>query len=166
MVPRVANLAHSIRAARRNIGAYLRTALHQEWFSQGIGMGYCYEGSPLIVADGTPRPHDDPTRYIQTSRPGHRAPHAWLADGRSTLDLFGEGFVLLSFGADVPEYASLAAAAASVGLPLRTVNIVQPEIGVLYERRLVLVRPDGMVAWRGDALPGDVEGLVATVRGL
>ena len=33
--------------------------------------------------------------YEQTSRPGARAPHVWLPDGRSTLDLFGRGFTLL-----------------------------------------------------------------------
>ncbi len=32
------------------------------------------------------------TTYVPTARPGHRAPHALLADGRSTLDLFGRGF--------------------------------------------------------------------------
>jgi hypothetical protein len=35
----------------------------------------------------------------------------------------------------------------------------------LYERRLVLVRPDGMVAWRADSLPDDASLLVATVTG-
>jgi hypothetical protein len=29
----------------------------------------------------------------------------------------------------------------------------------------VLVRPDGQVAWRGDALPEDVRTLIDTVRG-
>ena len=37
-------------------------------------------------------------RYVPTARPGSRAPHVWLADGRSTLDLFGRGFVLLRLG--------------------------------------------------------------------
>src|SRR5207245_7073121 len=41
-------------ATRRNIGARISTALKQEWVSHGIGMGYRYEGSPIIVPDGTP----------------------------------------------------------------------------------------------------------------
>lgn len=152
-------------AARRNIGNFLRSALHQEWFSQGIGMGYRYEHSPIIVPDGTAEPPDEPTRYLQTARPGHRAPHAWLADGRSTLDLFGRGFVLLRLGSDAPDAAPVQDAAARARLPLRVVAIAQPEVAVLYERALVLVRPDGMVAWRGDLLPPDCGALVDTVRG-
>jgi hypothetical protein len=45
------------------------------------------------------------------------------------------------------------------------VSIDDPAIARLYERSLVLVRPDGMVAWRGDALPGDVAALVAKLSG-
>ena len=37
--------------------------------------------------------------------------------------------------------------------------------GALYERRLVLVRPDGHVAWRADALPEDAGRIVDVVRG-
>ena len=152
-------------AARRNIGSYLRSALHQEWFSQGIAYGYSYDMSPLVESDGTPRPHDDATRYIQTARSGHRAPHAWLTDGRSTIDLFGKGFVLLRFDDSLDESSPLVAAAAQKGVPLSTVHIDQPEIAVLYERKYVLVRPDGMVAWRDDNWPSDALALIDRIRG-
>jgi hypothetical protein len=33
--------------------------------------------------------------------------------------------------------------------------IADPAIGALHERRLVLVRPDGHMAWRSNALPAD-----------
>ena len=91
----------------------------------------------------------------QSSHPGGRAPHAWLADGRSTLDLFGRGFTLLRFGRTRRTPAPLAAAAGARGVPLDVVAVDEPGIGALYERKLVLVRPDGHVAWRGDALPAD-----------
>src|SRR5262249_44129670 len=35
----------------------------------------------------------------------------------------------------------------------------------LYEKRLVLVRPDGHVAWRGDASPLDAAAVIDRVRG-
>ena len=135
---------------RARIGAQMSASLTEEWHSLGIGLGYRYEGSPVIVPDGTPAPPDEVSVYVQTSRPGHRAPHAVLPDGRSTIDLFGHGFVLLDFGATPHDVAHFAQAAASTATPLEVVPIADPAIARLYERRLVLVRPDGHVAWRSD----------------
>jgi 2-polyprenyl-6-methoxyphenol hydroxylase-like FAD-dependent oxidoreductase len=152
-------------AARRNIGNLMQVGLHQEWYSQGVALGYRYDDSPVIVPDGTPPTADHPSFYLPTARPGHRAPHAWLADGRSVIDLFGRGFVLLDFGAPAAATQALAEAARSAGVPLRVEPIDQPEIRALYQRALVLVRPDGHVAWRGDAAPEDARGLFDRVRG-
>jgi hypothetical protein len=54
---------------------------------------------------------------------------------------------------------------AARGVPLNTVNIADPAIAALYERVLVLVRPDGHVAWRGDRPPIDPLAIVDHVRG-
>ena len=152
-------------ACRADIGRRLVESLHGEWHSLGIDLGYRYEGSPIIVADGTPPTPDETSTYLPTARPGHRAPHAWLGDGRSTLDLFGQGFTLLRFGVPNDASAALERAAGKVGVPLRTVDVAETEIAALYERKLVLVRPDGQVAWRGDSLPGDCGALIDAVRG-
>ena len=61
-------------------------------------------GSTICIADGSPEVADDPETYRPSARPGMRAPHAWLKAGRSTLDLFGKGFILLCFG-DAPQAA-------------------------------------------------------------
>jgi 2-polyprenyl-6-methoxyphenol hydroxylase-like FAD-dependent oxidoreductase len=151
--------------ARREYGARYTEMMKREWFSIGIHLGYVYEGSPIVVADGTPLPPDEVQRYVQTARPGSRAPHVWLKEGESTLDLFGRGFVLLRFGAAPPSVDALAAAAAKAGLPLEVVDIEDAEAARVYERRLVLVRPDGQVAWRGDRLADDAAALIDTVRG-
>ena len=50
-------------------------------------------------------------------------------------------------------------------VPLTVATITDPAIGQLYERRLVLVRPDGHVAWRSDELPADPLALADRVRG-
>ena len=51
------------------------------------------------------------------------------------------------------------------GVPFTVETIDNPEIAALYERTLVLVRPDGHVAWRADELPVDPLALVDRVRG-
>ena len=152
-------------ACRKEVGRRLVASLHGEWNSTGIDLGFRYEGSPIIVPDGTPPTPDQPSEYIPTSRPGHRAPHAWLNDGRSTLDLFGRDFVLLRFGGASADTQALERAARRVKLPLQTIDVREPHIADLYARALVLVRPDGQVAWRGDMLPEHCESLIDTVRG-
>ena len=144
-------------AKRAELGKQFVAATRAEWESWGVQFGYRYDPSPLCVADGTAAPPDDPMTYIQTARPGSRAPHAWIAPGKSTLDLFGNGFTLLDFGAD--------ARAAGSPVPVQRVAIDDPAIAALYGARLVLVRPDGHVAWRGDAMPGDGMALLDHVRG-
>ena len=152
-------------AQRQALGEKISASLQQEWHTLGIAMGYSYAGSPVIIDDGSPAPPDDPSRYIQTARPGHRAPHHWLENGNSTIDLFGRGFVLLSFGSDGPDPEAFKRAARKVGMPLECVTIADPSVHHLYERRLVLVRPDGMVAWRADFPPADVASLLKRVCG-
>jgi 2-polyprenyl-6-methoxyphenol hydroxylase-like FAD-dependent oxidoreductase len=152
-------------AARREYGERYTQMMRREWFSIGVHLGYVYEGSPIVVPDGTPRPPLQTSSYTPTARPGSRAPHAWIADDVSILDHFGKGFVLLRFGEPPAECEALMQAAAAVGLPLTIVRIDDEAAARLYERRLVLVRPDGQVAWRGDALPDDVTTLVDTIRG-
>jgi hypothetical protein len=49
-------------------------------------------------------------------------------------------------------------------MPLEVKLLEEPGVCKLYERKLVLVRPDGHVAWRGDALP-DADEIVARLSG-
>jgi len=148
---------------RRAVGTRLKASLREEWECLGVMLGYRYDASPICIPDGSPPPPDPVSEYIPTARPGSRAPHAWLPDGRSTLDLFGCGFVLLRFGA--VDVGDIVAAARRAKLPLTVVDIDTPEIVTLYQRRLVLVRPDGHVAWRADAAPDDAGHLLDVVRG-
>jgi hypothetical protein len=50
-------------------------------------------------------------------------------------------------------------------MPLDVCDVDEPEAAALYERRLVLVRPDGHVAWRADGIPHDAGAIVDRVRG-
>ena len=115
--------------------------------------------------DGDEAPQSSVSEYRPTTAPGSRAPHAFLSDGRSTLDLFGKGFTLLRLGADAPHPSGLERAFGERRVPLTIVSIADPAIGTLYERALVLVRPDGHVAWRGDREPDDPGMVVDHIRG-
>ncbi len=102
---------------------------------------------------------------MQSTFPGARAPHVQLAGGRSTLDLFGRGFVLLRLGREAPDVAPFVDAVKGSGVPFEVVLLDEPTACALYEKKLVLVRPDGHVAWRGDGLPADADEVMARVSG-
>ncbi|MFM9887803.1 MAG: FAD-dependent monooxygenase [Burkholderiales bacterium] len=144
---------------------FVENAFEREYKNEGIVLGYRYDGSPLCVPDGTPEPPNPTMSYTQTARPGARAPHAVLADGRSTIDLFGRSFVLLRLGSNAPPVDGLVHAAALRRVPLEVVALGEPHILALYEQPFVLVRPDGHVAWRGAAVPDDPLRIIDTVRG-
>ncbi|HTV37811.1 MAG TPA: FAD-dependent monooxygenase [Xanthobacteraceae bacterium] len=150
------------RLLRERLGESLTKNVGRMFRTMGMQLGYRYDSSPICVGDGV-GPPDDPERYVPSAHPGSRAPHCWLRDGRSILDLFGRGFVLLRFAA-APTTA-LEQAALARGVPLTVVDRDEPEAIALYERCLVLVRPDGHVAWRGDAVPADAAALIDRVRG-
>jgi Aromatic-ring hydroxylase, C-terminal len=134
--------------------------------SAGIELGYRYENSPLCVSDGSPAPPLDHGLYVPSTWPGVRAPHAWIADGRSTLDLFGEGFTLLDFSSKTADMSAFSAAASTTGMPLKIVTINETRVKEIYQRSLVLIRPDGHVAWRGNAAPANASDVVDRVRGV
>ncbi|MGH8670404.1 MAG: FAD-dependent monooxygenase [Burkholderiales bacterium] len=151
------------RKTREQLGQKLSVSMRNAWDNPlNTHLGYRYDASPVCVADGTPPPEPEDSRlYAQSSHPGGRAPHAWLAEGRSTLDLFGEGFTLLRFSAK----ADFSGEAQRRAIPFKVIDIEDPEIARLYERKLVLVRPDGHVAWRADAPPADPGAVLDRVRG-
>jgi 2-polyprenyl-6-methoxyphenol hydroxylase-like FAD-dependent oxidoreductase len=133
--------------------------------TDGIALGYRYDNSPIVCPDDSAATPDDPTRYVPTARPGSRAPHGWMKEGESVIDLFGRGFVLLRFGADAPDGAPIERAFRERQVPITVATIGDPAIAQAYERKLVLVRPDGHVAWRSDAMHQDPLSLADRVRG-
>ncbi len=155
------------KAARQEVGAFLAT-FGEEFASLGVQLGVRYDGSPLIMADGTP-PADDLVAYRPSGVPGGRAPHLWLGNGRgpgdSLFDRFGPGFTLLQLGPDPVDAAPFVAAAARRGLPLDVVPVPQQEALELYGRPLSLIRPDGHIAWRGQEAPADADQVLATACG-
>jgi 2-polyprenyl-6-methoxyphenol hydroxylase-like FAD-dependent oxidoreductase len=150
-------------AIRRAVGQRLVAENEKSWHPIGVHLGYIYHPSPIVIPDGTPQPADDTFGYVPSAFPGARAPHAWLAPGKSTLDLFGDNFTLLNFGDIATEAIERAASLRRV--PLIAHRIANRDAAALYQQNLVLVRPDGHVAWRGNRVPNDPAAMIDTVRG-
>jgi 2-polyprenyl-6-methoxyphenol hydroxylase-like FAD-dependent oxidoreductase len=151
---------------RERVGRTLADAMRKEWYQAGLVFGYRYDDSPICWNEGvSPAEPWDRHSYAQIVRPGARAPHAWLEDGRSTLDLFGRGFVLLRMGDDAPDASPLVEAARARGVPLFLMDLHEASVVAAYDKRLVLMRPDGHVAWCDDAPPRDALAVIDRVRG-
>ena len=149
-------------AARARTGAFF-ARFGEEFASLGIQLGARYEGSRIVVPDGTP-PKDDPTVYTPSACPGGRAPHLFLGRGDSLFDHFGLGFTLLRLGGDA-DVQPLARAAQARGIPFVSFDVPLRQGRDLYEADLALIRPDQHVAWRGSRLPDDCDALLAQVTG-
>ena len=136
-------------AERAAAGAYLDAHARLEFNIPGVTFGGRYDGSPLIVKDGSSPPPDSANAYIPTACPGGRPPHAWLADGRSLYDTFHFEWTLLALGEAPPDPAAFRDGARDMALDLTIVHHPSPQLLALYEAPLVLIRPDQVVAWRG-----------------
>jgi 2-polyprenyl-6-methoxyphenol hydroxylase-like FAD-dependent oxidoreductase len=150
--------------ARRETGDYLAD-FAPEFDSLGVQLGGRYDGSPIILSDGTSPPPDDPDNYVPSACPGGRAPHFWMPDRSSVFDHFGRGFTLLCFRDAAAETRALTAAAAKRRMPLKLIALSMPEARDLYGRDLAIIRPDQHVAWRGNRLPQDCDALIAHLTG-
>ncbi len=144
-------------------GAKLRAAaaIHygnhgrSEFNIPGITFGTRYDDSPIVLCDGTMPPPDQANVYEPTACPGGRAPHIWFNGEKkaslSLYDLFDFEFTLLKLdGFREEEAVSFQNAAADLNVPLSIIKLPDDEVRSLYGADLVLIRPDQIVAWRGD----------------
>lgn len=151
--------------ARRRMGEELVRVQTSRVLTDGLALGYQYAASQIVCSEVPAPEPSSSVEYRPTTLPGSRAPHAQLEDGRSIIDCFGNGFTLLRLGDGAPDASSLEQAFAQRKVPLTTMSVDNPAMRILYERSLVLVRPDGHVAWRGNSAPTDPFQVVDCVRG-
>jgi len=153
-------------ALRKDVGARIQAAKMREFNTLGVMLGYHYEHSPVIVSDGSPAPGNDFVNYIPSSRPGHLAPHAWMHDGSSLYDHFGQYFTLLvSKNAPSEAIDEAQRQAKAIGIPLKVIQPHEAGISELYPTFFTLIRPDQHVAWRGNVWPQESQGLFQQVSG-
>jgi len=159
--------ADSEAGARERAAVGQRLAAHaaHEFLIPGIHLGMRYEKSPIVWHDGTPTPPDPANQYAPTARPGHRAPHVWLAPGVALYDKLGPEFSLLQLGGSAADAAEIAGAFAGRRIPLAVLALENAEARSLYGRNFALIGPDQFVYWRGDSAPPDAAALADRVRG-
>ncbi|MFI9510366.1 FAD-dependent monooxygenase [Nocardia sp. NPDC052566] len=135
----------------------------EQYFAQlGLVLGVAYHSGAIVADDSTPP--EEGTDYLPTGKPGHRMPHRWLTETRSTLDTLGEWFTLLT-----PDPARWAPQT-SAPWPLHIEPLPHDHNAIfdIGSHGALLVRPDGHIAarWR-DYPPSDttLAETLATVTG-
>ncbi|MGH3384984.1 MAG: FAD-dependent monooxygenase [Nocardioidaceae bacterium] len=106
-----------------------------------IELGAIYRSGAVLGGGSLDGPLDDPR--ARTWLPGTRAPHLWI-DDRSTVDVAGHGFGLMVTDDEDDWLKAADEAQRLLGVPVA----VQLLDGDTSWRGAVLVRPDGVVAWR------------------
>lgn len=143
-----------------------------EFNAQGVELNQRYESSAVIPDVGQQEEvwKQDPVLYLQaTTRPGAKIPHAWLVNKEghriSTLDVVGKGNFTLVTGLAGRAWVN---AAKELNQPFLKV-VVTGERGTadpycdwqrireIHEAGALLVRPDGVVAWRSVDAVWDLE---------
>lgn len=123
----------------------------------GIEMGFRHRSSVIVpdaAADGA-EPAWSPSHYTPTTWPGSRTPHVFLNDGTPIFDLFHPtDWTLVTFQETGNAAQYILAGAEEMNVSIKHLNLVGESLAAkLWERKMVLVRPDQHVAWRGDSLP-------------
>jgi hypothetical protein len=96
--------------------------------------------------------------------PGCRAPHVWLAPGRSLYDELAPAFTLLRTDPTV-NVQTMLLHAQKRGLPFKLIDLAPGVLGPAYTHALTLVRSDQHVVWRGAVPPTDPRPLLDVLRG-
>jgi hypothetical protein len=131
----------------------------------GAELGYRYVDSPVI--DSIPGgPEHEYREYRPTTWPGARLPHVWLPDGSAIQDLVTtRGYTALRLNRK-HDLTALSSAFDTLGVLLVILDVESPAGREIYERDLLLVRPDLHVVWRGNVPPERAAELAATASGM
>lgn len=139
--------------SREQFGQMLYELNVRQYCCSGLNFGYYYDQSPIIHYDTESAPSYDMNAFTSSTVPGCRLPHFWLEDGSSLYDRLGKDYTLINFDHSL-DCRALQAIAEEKGIPLNILNLSEQIPTVLgYKTKMVLVRPDQHVAWRGDTLP-------------
>lgn len=159
-------LRHQQTFARPDYAEMAGDALKGEtlYANEAMELGQLHRSSAIIGAGADLPPAAAPDEWA--GQPGTRAPHVWIGKaGRriSTLDLFAHELVLLT--RDVRWIGAARDAASRLPVPFKAIHVdvditfpadapFGTRFGVAADGA-VLVRPDGIVAWRSAGFTAD-----------
>lgn len=120
----------------------------------------------ILLADKSPRQVGSKQGIDRSAAVGARAPNMWFSDGSSLFDTFGAHFTFLILGTGAQsDINAIHTHAATLGVPLAIENQDATGLTELYGCRYALVRPDNVVAWRGNAWPSDGKVILRRITG-
>jgi len=142
--------------------AALNAHVRREFNIPGVTFGERCDTSPLVFSDPAQVPPDQANEYIPTTVPGGRLPHCWLDGERSLYDLLGFEWTVLAPGHLRDAAQGLGDAGTACGLDVQVLVLPADQVGRLLDDGMLLVRPDQVIAWRGQ-VARDPGALWATV---
>lgn len=151
-------------AIRKVMGSKLHKLNVAQFAPEGLNFGYYYQGSPIIEYDDEPAPSYTMGSVTPSTVPGCRLPHFWIKPGESVYDRLGPAYTLIRFDPRL-DIKPLVTAAEAARMPLAVLDLMKPEGDAAFRHRLLIVRQDQHVVWRGDGLPQAPAQLVAKLCG-
>ncbi len=152
------------QAARDNLARIASVEQRKTNEMIGAELGYRYVDSPII--DNIPGgPEHSFREYTPTTWPGARLPHLWLKDGTPIQDhIPTEGYTVIRLN-PTHDIDPLINAFRARGVAFTLLDLNEPIGRNIYERDLLLLRPDMHVVWRDNKPPADAEQLAALATG-
>jgi 2-polyprenyl-6-methoxyphenol hydroxylase-like FAD-dependent oxidoreductase len=154
--------------ARTTFGKDLYELNVQQYCCAGLNFGYFYDQSPIMLYDDETAPDYSMGSFTPSTVPGCRAPHFWLAEGRSLYDELGKAYTLLCLKPVEPSaLAWLTSAAAQARMPLKIMDLSGLDnVPPAYKHPYVMVRSDTHTVWRGHEITQTLaDELVAVLSG-
>ena len=134
----------------------------------GIELGQRLYKSPIVAHEpSSTEPEWTEQCYVPSTWPGSRVPSFFLRDGRQLFDLFGEMFTLVDFRVQVePDVKVFLEMSKEYSLDVTYLHLANEErIKTVWQKAVVIVRPDFYSAWRGDSIEAP-RNILSTILGL